>query len=254
MTPYYEADGITIYHGDCRDVLAGMDISCACAVVTDPPYSISQPGVAHTGQPGRGTRKFDFFECDADWRTMTETWLAALRLATSSESITSVYAWVGHRQFGPTVDALESSGFQTRFLVWAKLCPAPPPPSAGWPSGAELCVYGWKAGRHWNHNGTNPPPNNVITADSYRHGMPGKVDHPTQKPPSVISPLLLASTPPGGLILDPFMGSGTTLRAAKDLGRRAIGIEIEERYCEIAARRLAQRVLDFGPGPEQVSG
>jgi len=246
MTPYYEHGGVTLYHGDCREVLPALDIAGIGAVVTDPPYAVSQPGVVHVGQPGKGARRFDFFPCDGDWHAITATWLEALTVCTAAQSLTSVYAWVGHRQFGPTVALLETAGFDTRFLVWAKACPAPPPPGAGWPSGAELCVYGWRTGRCWNHDGSNPPPNNVIRADSFRHGRPGKVDHPTQKPVAVIAPLLLASTRVSDTILDPFAGSGTTLVAAKNLGRRAIGIEIEERYCEIAAKRLAQEVLPLG--------
>ncbi len=69
--------------------------------------------------------------------------------------------------------------------------------------------------------------------------------HPCQKPISLIGHIVSASSKPGGLILDPFMGSGTTLRAAKNLGRKAIGIEREEKYCEIAAKRMCQEVMDL---------
>ncbi len=241
MKPYYEHAGITIYHGDCREVLPALDLAAVHAVVTDPPYGISLEGVFHQGKPGNGRRRFDFFPND-DHSTALHVWVDALMLCTR---VPTIYAWVSHRQFGPTVDALEGAGFTTRFLVWVKSFPAPPPPGIGWPSGAELCVFGWRKGRHWTHDGNNQPPSNVFRADSYRHGQPGKVDHPTQKPPQVIAPLVEASTPVHGLIVDPFMGSGTTLRVVKDLGRRAIGIEIEERYCEIAAKRLRQEVL-FG--------
>jgi len=71
----------------------------------------------------------------------------------------------------------------------------------------------------------------------------GYAVHPTQKPVGIVDPLIRFSCPPGGLVVDPFMGSGTTMRAAKDAGRPGIGIEIEERYCEIAARRMEQEVL-----------
>ena len=97
----------------------------------------------------------------------------------------------------------------------------------------------------WSDFGTKP----LVKVQVWDGGMrAGRAEnrtfcHPSQKPIEVMAWCLAESE---GTILDPFMGSGTTLRAAKDLGRKAIGIEIEERYCEIAARRLAQEVLDLG--------
>ena len=78
------------------------------------------------------------------------------------------------------------------------------------------------------------------------HDSGGASRHPAAKPEAMLRHMVETSTRKGTTVLDPFMGSGTTLRAAKDLGRKAIGIEIDEAYCEAAAKRMGQEVLDFG--------
>ena len=240
LQPYYEHDGITIYHGDSREILPDMpDVDL---VLTDPPYGVSTAGSVHDRGNGKGKRSFDFFAGDSNWEAMN-----VLVSCVIGESLChlkgsgSVYVWCGHRQFGDVVMQIELVGMKTRPFVWVKKCPPPSPPNAGYSAGVELCVYGYGPGRTWNGGGIGP--SNAVVADSYRHGQPGKVDHPTQKPLGLITGQIKMSTAPGDTILDPFMGSGTTLRAAKDLGRKAIGIEIEEKYCEIAAKRMAQEIL-----------
>ncbi|MBN2492424.1 MAG: site-specific DNA-methyltransferase, partial [Planctomycetes bacterium] len=87
--------------------------------------------------------------------------------------------------------------------------------------------------------------NALAVPNVLRDRPPRNILHPTSKPLTLVERFITWTTNRDDLVLDPFMGSGTTLRAAKDLGRRAIGIEIEERYCEIAAKRLGRGVLEF---------
>lgn len=228
----------TLYLGDCREILPTL--GKVDAVVTDPPYSVSLAGSSgsFTRLGNKGTRSLSFFEGDTDWPAMTALVVEAVGLAIKNKPL-SFYCWCGHRQFGPITDALDAAGYSTRFLVWRKKCPAPAPPRSGWQSGAELCIYGYLPGRHF----ADGMHNNVLDSDSFRFGQPGKVDHPTQKPMATIAPLLDVSTLRGNTILDPFMGSGTTGVACAKLGRKFIGIEIDERYFQIACARI-QKAYD----------
>jgi DNA modification methylase len=228
-----------IRQGDSLALLPTVPTASVDAIVTDPPYAISVPGSVHR-HSGKGSRSFDFFPGDEDWPRQR-----ALVRAVLAESIRvlkptgSMYWWCGHRQFGDIVDGCEGAGFRTRFVVWSKACPAPAPPWSGWPSGAELCVYAFRPGRVWNYGPGCGPRSNVLVADSYRFGQPGKEDHPTQKPLAIIEPLILGSTHAEDLVLDPFMGTGTVGVVAMRHGRRFLGLELNPDYCAIARRRIA---------------
>ena len=237
--------------GDCRDLLPTL--GRVDAVIGDPPYSVSVAGSVHNSMPGKGTRRLDFFKGDDDWQAMTALVCEAFRLCVDLEP-TTVVAWCGHRQIGPLTDLLEAAGYSTRLLFWSKKCPPPAPPGAGFASSVEQAVYAYRPGRTWRGQSYDF---NRFEADSYRHGQPGKVDHPTQKPLELMKWNIDKLTAPGELVLDPFMGSGTTGCAAIMRGRDFIGIEREERYFEIACRRIeeAQRQTDLfieAPKPKPV--
>lgn len=210
MRPYYDEDGITIYCGDCREIAAP---SMADTLLSDPPYGISHP--TDYAKRGRGSlaQCKDYPPVYGDSEPFDPTpWLDFDRVALFGANY---YA-----------DRLPP---QSGWFVWDKLRPELLDQAA-----AELawtnCVKGVRVFRHlWN--------------GMMRASERGSNLHPTQKPVALMEWCL--SWMGGDLVLDPFMGSGTTLVAAKQLGRRAIGIEIEERYCEIAVERLRQTVMRF---------
>lgn len=228
MKPYYEEAGITIYHGDCREVLSSLPK--VDLVLTDPPYGIGESARTRSKETSNPWRRRAPHQTRyvppgtnygaSDWDNQTCPDAVQLAILMGKKAIV----------FGGNYYVLPPSRC---WLVWDK--------DNGESDFAD-CELAWTnldgAVRkfRWRWCGMIQEIQNKAYAD--------KRVHPTQKPLALMK-WCLGFAPDAKTVLDPFMGSGTTLRAAKDLGRKAIGIEIEERYCEIAANRLRQEVLQF---------
>jgi len=231
-TPYYADDHVTIYHGDCREILPGLERGDV--LLTDPPYSqATHDNVRTWNDTAQATtntsRVIDFAGITvADLRAVVE--LASVR---RWAVFTCDVSMAAHLLIEPP------SGFEfVRQCVWVKRRGAPQltgdRPAMWWEPIVHLHPPGRK---RWNGGGHH---------GNYFDDTDRETPHPTSKPLSMIRSMVERFSDPDELVVDPFMGSGTTLRAAKDLGRKAIGIELDERYCEIAANRMGQEVLDFG--------
>jgi site-specific DNA-methyltransferase (adenine-specific) len=202
LKPYYDEDGITIYCGDCREILpliAPVDL-----VLTDPPYG--------TGwvRGGKGVGEFEAAHERPSWDVWDTSWT----------TLCKTRKWA---IFCPINRASELAIPQSVVLYYHKTNPRPGGPTR---EAVVVSPVPWGMDR-WEcsaYNGDAPL-------------------HPCQKPMDLTLWILNGMAGVGDVILDPYMGSGTTMAAAKKLYHRAIGIEIEERFCEIAARRLSQSVL-----------
>ena len=212
MSVYYQDDAVTLHHGDCLEL---ADLwTCADVLITDPPYG-SQVIAGGYGRHGR----------------------LIANDATTDARDAVLKAW-GERPvlcFG-TPRLPEPPGGWDHRLVWDKREPGLN--GGPWRYNHESIFV---RGEGWVR--VNARAFSVISVPS-GNGTPEKSDHVHAKPVALMSTLLAAAPP--GIIADPFAGSGSTLVAAKALGRKAIGVELEERYCEIAARRLSQGVLPLG--------
>jgi site-specific DNA-methyltransferase (adenine-specific) len=244
--PYYSDASVTLYHGDCREIV--RDLGAVDCILTDPPYG----------------------ETSLAWDRWPEGWPS---LAASVSS--SMWCFGSMRMFLERRDEFAAWSL-SQDVVWRK------PQAAGsvndrfrrnhenalhWYRGAWSDVHHeaqrvghggpdkgvvyrqpktkqWEGERGrttWTDDGTRLMQSVIDVAHMRLRGI-----HPTEKPVGILDPLIRYACPEGGTVLDLFAGSGSTLDAARQAGRRAIGVEANEAYCEAAARRLDQAVLDFG--------
>lgn len=222
MKPYYhsEKSGITIYHGDCREVLPNL--SPVDFVLTDPPYELVASGGGIGAQRDYLAKTEGFTDGGFDEGLLSA--FGSWACFCSKAQLLKLLGVVGDRRW--------------MLVTWNKPNPTPLV-NANYLPDTEYIVHAWTPGRLF---GEYRDRSRFILHQGDREGL-----HPNGKPVAVVSKMVRLGSQPGELILDPFMGSGTTLVAAKLEGRRAIGIEIEERYAEIAAKRLSQEVFNFEP-------
>lgn len=248
MTPYYEHAGITIYHGDCLEVMPSLEQ--VDHVITDPPYSEYVHAKSRRGgadaPPLDGSGRavdssfsrvkefgFDAISQDTRWRAAVAFKKLCRRWCLTFSDVESSHLWRA---------MLTSTGLEyCRTGAWVKIGATPQftgdRPAAGFEA---ITICHPKGRKKWNGGGGHAIWSFPIVLNR-SHSDPRL--HTTQKPEPLMRELVRLFTDGGDTILDPFMGSGTTLAAAKRLGRLSIGIERDEKYCEIAAKRLSQEAL-----------
>ena len=230
--PYYEHDGQTIYHADCREVL-----SCFSAdmLLTDPPYGIGW-------KSNRG--KHDILTGD-DGSLMLSSWLNLAIRAIKRGRHFYIFGLTSSDVL--SLPDIPACGLAE--LIWDKVVMGLGDVTSPWGTSHEKILFGVQ-----EISEANRKKGYGVTAARLRRGSVLRFQrphsgqtlrHPTEKPVGLLRVLIESSTTFDEFVLDPFMGVGSTLVAARDEGRKAIGIEIEEKYCEIAVQRLSQEVFDF---------
>jgi site-specific DNA-methyltransferase (adenine-specific) len=258
MQPYYEHAGITIFNGDCLDVMPHLEAGAFDAVICDPPYGTTacawdspipfEPMWAALKRLARPRAAIVLFGqepfssllrmSNIEWYKYDWVWkkTRSMDFFNNKNKPREIHELISIFSSGTTANRSENR-------------------MPYYPQGLVKTHKRWHRPQKYasEHRISRPSHtlDRVIEFENYPETIiefanPNQdSEHPTQKPVELLEYIILTYTQPGDLILDFTMGSGTTLRAAKNLGRRAIGIEIEKRYCEIADRRLSQEVMEF---------
>lgn len=235
MSIYYQDKNVTLYHGDCREVLPNLEP--ADLIVTDPPYGVEF-------RSNRRADRFSFIAEDDDPTGMSSLVGEAIR--SNLKRYRHAYVF-GPLDFKPLVDA--GAVQEPVELIWDKRVLGMGNLQIPWASQHEVIRFMVAVKSKSNvAKGEGRLAARMRRGSILSHQRPhaaGVKRHPTEKPVALLRELIESSSCFGEVVLDPFVGSGSTLVAAALEGRKSIGIELEEKYCETAAKRC-QEVLNFG--------
>ena len=269
--PYYADEFVTLYHGDCREVLPAIArVDCT---VFSPPYNVAlEYDEHHDVMPWDEYRRLANDVCDLIARAQPHgrTWVNVTPIVPTVPIAAGDHSGRASNARMSLLTIWDSALDRSDHQVWDYVAWATPGrgPGCAWgswesPAGPNMrgeweVILAAHTGPTWaretptEHHKQKDRLGNWIELTtnvwSIRPQARGTEtgDHPAPFPTELAMRCIRLSTWPGEIVLDPFAGSGSTLLAARELGRKAIGVELSERYCEIAARRLAQGVLDFG--------
>lgn len=233
LTTYYEDKYCRIYHGDCRLImpeLAPVDL-----LLTDPPYEFTNKNLMSGFCGDRET--YQEISKNLSSFDPRDTYMD---LFLDSTIYKHGYIFTSKFHLDFYIRTAKQFGFNWDILIYGKNNPIPAKNNR-YISSFEYLFFFRGDGAYWN----NDAPFKCYSKIKMVNCKSSDFGHPTEKSVSVINELIQVSTKKEETIIDPFMGSGTTLVSAKNLGRYAIGIEKEEKYCEMAAKRLRQNVMEF---------
>lgn len=224
MKPYYSDELVTIYHGNCRDVLPSLS-NCADLCVTDPPYFFP----AQTYVQARGTK---YRRMLGELSILAGYFEDVFSLVASALKMGgNMYVFCDAKSYPIVHDALFPHAAHVRLLIWDKVVSFN---GYTWRHQHELIAWAECAGAKRVPTGDGDIIECRGVEQEGRH-------HPAEKPEALLARLI--GKHEAQTVIDPFMGSGVSVVSAKRLGRKAIGIELEEKYCEIAANRCSQGCL-----------
>lgn len=253
MTPFYDHDGITLFHGDCRHILPALDAEIADVVILDPPYGDTSlewdrpiPDLALRMLPM--LKRGGSLWCFGSMRMFLDQ-----RIDFAGWSFAQDLVWEKHNGSGFHADRFRrvhehALQFYPAGVPWGEVFKAP----VTTPDATARTVRRKSRPAHTGNIGASAYASEdggprLMRSVVYVPSCHGVADNETQKPDGIVRPPIEFSCPPGGLVLDPTAGAGTSLVVARDTGRRAIGIELRRDQCEAIVRRLSQGSL-FGKG------